>query len=201
MKIVLATNNAHKVEEMTRILKKDFSDIQILTLSQINFNDEIEETAGTLEGNAIIKAKTVSKHCGMITISDDTGLEVDALNGAPGVYTARYAGENCTKDDNINKMISALKGVPMEKRTARFVCVICGYFPDGRVITADGICEGYIAEERDGTDSFGYDCIFHSTELDKTFGTASANEKDSVSHRGRALKAFLEKFKNESSNT
>ncbi len=197
MEIVLATNNAHKVEEMTRILKGIYPDVNIKTLKEIGFFDDIVEDAGTLSGNALIKAKTVSEKYGVFTVSDDTGLEVDALGEKPGVYTARYAGENCTKDDNINKMLHELNGIPFDKRGARFVCVICGHFPDGKVIYGNGFCEGYIAEERDGSDSFGYDCIFHSKELNKTFGIASADEKDSVSHRARALLDFTEKLKNE----
>ena len=201
MKIILATNNKHKVEEMGRILKSSFPEIQISTLADIGFNEEIEETATTLKGNALIKAKTVSEKTGYITISDDTGLEVDTLNGAPGVYTARYAGEHCSKDDNINKMLSEMKDVPYNLRTAKFVCVICCYFPNGNIIYGEGSCSGIISTERDGTDSFGYDCIFYSTELNKTFGVATAEEKDSVSHRGRALKDFLEKFNNGSNHT
>ncbi|MBE6649111.1 MAG: RdgB/HAM1 family non-canonical purine NTP pyrophosphatase [Ruminococcaceae bacterium] len=197
MEIVLATNNAHKVDEMTRILKGIYPNADIKTLADVGFFDEIVEDADTLAGNALIKAKTISEKYNVFTVSDDTGLEVDALDGRPGVYTARYAGENCSKDDNINKMLNELKGVPANKRNAKFVCVICGHFPDGKVIYGNGYCEGFIAEERDGTDSFGYDCIFFSEELNKTFGIASAEEKDSVSHRARALKDFTEKLKNE----
>jgi XTP/dITP diphosphohydrolase len=196
MTIVLATNNSHKVTELSRILKTIYPDAEIKTLKDIGFFDEIIEDSDTLKGNAIIKAKTIAEKYNIFTVSDDTGLEVDALNGAPGVYTARYAGEHCSKEDNINKMLFEMKGIPFEKRNAKFVCVICGYFPDGRTVFGEGISEGYITEESDGTDSFGYDCIFWSKELNKTFGIASSDEKDSVSHRGRALRNFAENLKN-----
>ena len=195
MEIILATNNKHKVIELSRILKKIYPDSEIKTLADVGFNGDIVEDADTLKGNALIKAKTICEKYGKFTVSDDTGLEVDALGGRPGVYTARYAGENCSRDDNIRKMLSELEGVPFEKRGARFVCVICGYFPDGKTVYGEGAVEGYIPEESDGTDSFGYDCIFFSKELNKTFGIASDSEKDSVSHRARALIDFTEKLK------
>ena len=191
MKIVLATNNPHKVEEITRIIKGIFPDSEIKTLKEIGFNEEIEETEETLMGNALLKAKTISEKYNVFTISDDTGLEVDALGGRPGVYTARYAGEHCTAEDNIKKMLAEMKDVPLDKRSAKFRCVICGYFPDGKTIFGNGCVDGYITTETDGTKSFGYDPIFFSTELNKTFGVASAEEKDSVSHRARALKDFV----------
>lgn len=197
MEIVLATNNTHKVTELSRIIKTIYPDAEIKTLKEIGFFEDIKEDADTLKGNALIKAKTVSEKYGVFTVSDDTGLMVDALDGAPGVYTARYAGENCSKDDNNQKLLSELNGIPFEKRNAKFVCVICGYFPNGNAIFGEGVCEGYIAEKSDETDSFGYDCIFYSKELNKTFGVASSEEKDSVSHRSRALKDFAEKLKNE----
>lgn len=197
MEIVLATNNAHKVTELSRIIKTIYPEAEIKTLKEIGFFDDIIEDADTLKGNALIKAKTVAEKYGVFTVSDDTGLMVDALGGRPGVYTARYAGENCTKEDNINKMLFEMKGIPFENRSAKFVCIICGYFPNGKTIYGEGICEGFITEESDGTDSFGYDCIFFSKEINKTFGIASATEKDLVSHRGRALKDFAEKLKDE----
>lgn len=195
MEIVLATNNPHKVCEISRILKTIYPDAEIKTLKDIGFSDEIIEDADTLKGNALIKAKTISQKYNVFSVADDTGLEVDALDGRPGVYTARYAGEHCSREDNIEKMLKELKNVPFEKRSARFVCVICGYFPNGETVYGEGICEGYITEKSDGTDSFGYDCIFFSKEINKTFGIASSTEKDSVSHRGRALKAFAENLK------
>lgn len=197
MEIVLATNNKHKVIELSRILKTIYPNAEIKTLKEIGFFEEIVEDADTLKGNALIKAKTVSERYNVFTVSDDTGLMVDALDGGPGVYTARYAGENCTKEDNVNKMLYEMKNVPFDKRNAKFVCVICGYFPNGKTIYGEGFCEGYIAEESDNTDSFGYDCIFYSKELKKTFGVASSSEKDAVSHRARALIDFSEKLKNE----
>ena len=195
MEIILATNNNHKVVEMTRILKEIYPDALIKTLKDVGFFGDIKEDADTLKGNALIKAKTICDKYNAFTIADDTGLEVDALGGKPGVYTARYAGENATREDNINKMLSELKGVPFDKRTAKFVCVICGCFPDGKVVYGEGQVLGIITEEQDGTDSFGYDCIFYSQELKKTFGVASSDEKDSVSHRARALKDFSENLK------
>ncbi len=194
MEIILATNNKHKVIEISRILKKIYPDSEIKTLADVGYKSDIVEDADTLKGNALIKAKTICEKYGKFTVADDTGLEVDALDGRPGVYTARYAGEHCSREDNIEKMLNELEGVPFEKRSARFVCVICGYFPDGKTIYGEGTVEGYISEESDGTDSFGYDCIFFSKELNKTFGVASSEEKDSVSHRARALIDFTEKL-------
>jgi XTP/dITP diphosphohydrolase len=195
MDVIIATNNPHKVIEITRILKEIYPTAKVKTLKDVGFFDEIVEDADTLKGNALIKAKTICDKYGIFTVADDTGLEVDALDGRPGVYTARYAGEGCTKEDNIKKMLSELKGVPFEKRSAKFKCVICGCFPDGKVIYGEGSVEGFITEEQDGTDSFGYDCIFYSDELKVTFGLATAEQKDSVSHRARALLNFAENLK------
>ena len=195
MDVIIATNNPHKVIEITRILKEIYPTANVKTLKDVGFFDEIIEDADTLKGNALIKAKTICDKYGIFTVADDTGLEVDALGGRPGVYTARYAGEGCKKEDNIKKMLSELEGVPFEKRSAEFKCVICGCFPDGKVVYGEGSVAGFITEEPDGTDSFGYDCIFFSKELNVTFGLATAAQKDSVSHRARALLNFAENLK------
>jgi len=160
----------------------------------INLNDipelprgyEVEEPATTFEGNAIIKAMTLGKKTGLLTLADDSGLEVDALGGAPGVYSARYAPGS--DEDRYNKLLQALSDVPGEKRTARFRCVIALYDPSSdRVRTCDGSVEGSMLTEPRGTNGFGYDPIFFTTELQKTMAQATLEEKNTMSHRGRAL--------------
>ena len=196
MEIVLATNNSHKVEELTRVLSKIFPDVKIKSLGEAGFHEEIEETATTLAGNALIKAQTVSKKLGVIAVSDDTGLLVNALNGEPGVYSARYAGEGCTPEDNMKKLLSVMKDIPEGKRTAHFETSICCYFPDGKTVYGTGRCEGKILFSKEGSGGFGYDPIFFSDKLGKSFGVATAEEKDSVSHRSGALKDLAEKLTN-----
>lgn len=189
--IVLATNNNHKVLEMSRFFEEHFPGrFEIITMKQAGFTAEIVEDADSFEGNAFIKASTVCKATGMIAIADDSGLEVDYLGGRPGVYSARYAGKSCSDDDNIKKLLSELEGVPQEKRTARFVSVICACYPDGRSIQARGVCEGIILTEKRGSGVFGYDPVFYYPPLGKTFAELSTDIKNRVSHRGNALKQF-----------
>lgn len=194
--IVFATNNQHKVEELRDFFSKVFTDeIEIKTLAQVGFEGDIIEDADTFEGNAYIKASTVCASCGFISVADDSGLEVDYLNGKPGVYSARYAGEGCSSDDNNKKLLKELEGVPFEKRTARFVSVICACFPDGKTVYAKGCCEGIITTEKRGSGTFGYDPLFYYPPLDKTFAELDIDIKNSISHRGNALRAFSEKFR------
>ncbi len=183
-----ATNNQKKLKEIQRILHALGHDAK--TLRDIGIQIEIEENGTTFEENALIKAKTIAKICNMPTISDDSGLMVDYLDGAPGVYTARYAGEHATDDENIDKLLIALKDVEKENRTARFVSSVCLYIPrengaDEHIICT-GKCEGWIAFERVGFDGFGYDPVFMVGE--ESYAQMSSDEKDAISHRGKAMR-------------
>ncbi len=191
MKMILATNNRHKVQEISRILDGKF---QLLTLSEAGIDVEVEETGTTLYENALLKASTIGKMSGCIALADDTGLMVDYLDGAPGIYSARYAG--IEHDDRANRalLLANLKGVPHHERTAHFGCCIVVYFPDGHHVVANGRVDGYILDHEEGEGGFGYDSLFWSSELNKTFASATPDEKNSVSHRGRALADLLTKL-------
>jgi XTP/dITP diphosphohydrolase len=193
MTFVIATGNKHKLEEIQRILAP--LGVDVLSLAQAGVHSEVEETGTTFEQNAVLKALVVSRAADMPCIADDSGLEVDALNGAPGIYSARYAGEYATDDQRILKLLTALEGVPSEARTARFVCAICCIFPDGRSFIVKGECEGSIAFERSGQSGFGYDPVFIEESTGKTFAQLTDAEKDMLSHRGKALNAFKNKLK------
>lgn len=187
--IMLASNNKHKLQEFKEILK----DYNILTLNDINYFEDIEETGKTFEENALIKAQTIhnylkDKNLEYIVVADDSGLCVDALNGEPGVYSARYAGEHGDNEANRKKLQDNLLG---KRREAYFVCTIVVVYPDGEHKTFVGKTSGRIIEEERGKKDFGYDCIFYSNDLNKTFGEASEDEKNSVSHRGRAINEML----------
>lgn len=192
MVFAVATNNQKKLKEIQRILNS--FDIQAKTLKELGIDVEIEEDGTTFEENAIIKARTIAQMSNLPTISDDSGLEVDALNGAPGVFTARYAGENATDDDNIDKLLEILDGIPKEERNARFVSAVCLYMPDGRHTVCRGTCEGWIATERIGEGGFGYDPVF--MVKDKSYSQMSPQDKDAISHRGQALRKLKEEIKN-----
>ncbi|MBR2503400.1 MAG: RdgB/HAM1 family non-canonical purine NTP pyrophosphatase, partial [Oscillospiraceae bacterium] len=158
MVFAVATNNQKKLKEIQRIL--DSFGITAKTLKELDISIEIEENGTTFEENAVIKARTIAEIAKLPTISDDSGLEVDALNGAPGVYIARFAGEHATDDENIDKLLADMEGVEKEKRTARFVSAVCLYMPDGRNTVCRGTCEGWIGYERIGDGGFGYDPVF-----------------------------------------
>ena len=189
---VIATHNQNKVKEFGRILTP--MNISVTTAPL----DEVEETGTTFAENAFLKADAACRQTGMPAVADDSGLMVDALGGAPGVYSARYAGENATDRDRIDKLLENLKDVPAEKRTGKFVSAICCVFPDGKRMEAQGECRGTIAFAPRGDGGFGYDPIFLING--KTFGELSPQEKDSVSHRGRALALFAEMLRNEKEN-
>lgn len=191
MKLVFATNNKHKLEEVKGLLSKD---IEVLTLNEINCHEDIEETAETLEGNAKLKSDHVKIHYGFDCFADDTGLEVEALNGAPGVYSARYAGEEATFEDNVQKILGAMKGV--ENRKARFRTVISLYL-NNKQLFFEGICDGFIEEAVSGTKGFGYDPVFRPKGADKTFAEMDLNEKGLISHRGLAVKKLVEYLKSQ----
>lgn len=189
MKCVVATNNQHKLKEMRDIIG---SKLELISLSELGIDADIEENGKTFLENSLIKARAICKLTNMPTLADDTGLIVDALNGAPGVYSARYAGVEHDDKRNREKLLRELQGVEYNERTARFETVISLVFPDGRYLTAKGKVEGFILFEEQGTDGFGYDTLFYSSELKKSFGEATSEEKNSVSHRGRALRKLLE---------
>ena len=165
--------------------------IEILCSRDIQVPD-VEETEDTLEGNAALKATTIAAATGTLTISDDTGLEVDALDGAPGVYSARYAGEAATYEDNCRKLLEALAG--RDDRRARFRTVVACASPGGLLFTVEGACEGRITREPRGSDGFGYDPLFYVPELGKTYAEMALDEKNQISHRGRALRAFKRRY-------
>ena len=191
MKIIAATGNAGKIKE----IKKIFSDvnIEILSMGEIGIDIEIEENGTTFEENALIKARTISKMTGEIALADDSGLCVDAMGGAPGIYSARYAGADANDLQRIEKLLEELKDE--ENRKAKFVSVIAMVFPDGNELTADGEVHGQIAKGVHGEGGFGYDPVFISDELGKTFGEATSEEKNSISHRARALDKMYQKIK------
>lgn len=191
--IVIASNNQKKLAEFRRIF--DNSQYRILSLSDVGFHGDIEENADTFEGNSLIKASAVCEFTGLAAIADDSGLEVDALDGAPGVYSARYAGEGATSQQLIDKLLSEMSDVDDEKRTARFVSVMCAVFPDGKQYFARGECEGKILKSKVGDNDFGYDPVFYYEPYGKSFAEMSADEKNSISHRARATVALLEKLK------
>lgn len=190
---VIATGNMHKLEEIQTMLSD--LDFKILSMKDVNLEGlEIVEDGKTFEHNALIKARTIGKKTGMIAIGDDSGIEVDALDRRPGIYSARYAGENASDEDNRQKMFEELEGVPMDKRTARFVCVIAVIFPDGKEILAKGTVEGKIAMQTSGNNGFGYDPMFIPEGYDETFGVLSPEVKNSFSHRSRALEVMKVKL-------
>ena len=184
-KIVLATHNQHKRHEMNRVLSS--MGITIVGLNDFPQIGDIEETGKTLLENAFIKARKVFELTGIPSVADDTGLEVDALDGAPGLFSARYAGENPTYEDNINKLILALEGVPKEKRNAKFRTIIA-FVDFNKELHSEGIAEGVITEIPKGRDGFGYDPIFKPKNFNKTYAEMDIEQKNKISHRGRALK-------------
>lgn len=193
MRLVIATHNRDKVLEFQRILQP--LAIKVITADL----PEVEENGKTFAENAYLKAISAFRATGKAAVADDSGLEVDALNGAPGIYSARYAGENATNEQRIKKLLDSLKDVPAEKRSARFVCTICCILPNGDVITARGECPGKIAFAPHGKGGFGYDPVFLVGE--KTFGELNAEEKDRISHRGRALRIFAEELRKYKENS
>ena len=185
-KLVFASNNAHKLAEIRSILA---GRVEVVSLSDIDCHDDIPETADTLEGNALIKARHIWEHYGLYCFADDTGLEVDALDGAPGVYSARFAGEKATFEDNISLLLERLKGVPAPRRAA-FRTVIA-LFDEYGTHLFEGSVAGEITEERLGGQGFGYDPVFLPAGQTKTFAQLTESEKNSMSHRGRAIQKLV----------
>jgi XTP/dITP diphosphohydrolase len=190
MILLLATHNPHKREELRKILRGELSNgIEILTLEDIQPPvGDVDETGTTLEENALIKARTIFEKTGIPSVADDTGLEVDALGGAPGVYSARYSGEGATYASNVLKLLDAMKGV--EDRRATFSTVIAFVDVNGGERLFRGEIHGIIAREPRGANGFGYDPIFIPEDSGRTFAELSDSEKNAISHRGRALRAF-----------
>lgn len=190
MDIVIASNNKHKVAEISEILKGKFDNIY--TLNDLNIDVDVEETGKTFMENAVIKARAISRLSGMAALGDDSGLEVDALNGAPGVYSARYSGVH--GDDNANNalLLKNLSGIT--NRHANFTCAIAVCYPDGTIVAAEGKSYGRILEEPKGEGGFGYDPLFQSNEFGATYAELTQEQKNLVSHRGRALKELQKKL-------
>ena len=200
-KIIFATGNAGKMREIREIL--DGMDMELLSMKEAGIEADIVEDGTTFEENAIIKAKEVANllsqsgmkaHGGIIVMADDSGLEIDALNKEPGIYSARYMGEDTPYSVKSGNLIERLAGVPDEKRTARFVCVIAAVMPDGEVITTQGVIEGRIGYEEKGDNGFGYDPIFYVPEFGCTTAQLTEEQKNKISHRGKALRAMKEEL-------
>ncbi|MFA6867434.1 MAG: RdgB/HAM1 family non-canonical purine NTP pyrophosphatase [Clostridia bacterium] len=192
MELVIASNNKNKIKEIHQIMGNFFD--KIYSLSDLNIDIDVEETGTTFFENALIKAKAISKITNMVTLSDDSGLVVDALNGAPGVYSARYAGDDCNQANNNALLLKNMKN--KKNRKAYFVCHLVMYYPDGHYLDCEGKVCGKILDKEVGECGFGYDPLFYCNELGKSFGIAKSIEKNEFSHRGRALmslkKLFLE---------
>ncbi len=189
-KLIFATGNENKMKEIRMILAD--CGYEILSMKEAGIQADIVEDGSTFEENAIIKATAISKLCGCLVLADDSGLEIDYLNKEPGIYSARYMGEDTSYDIKNAALIERLNGVPDEQRTARFVCAIAAAFPDGRVEVKRGNIEGRIAYEPAGENGFGYDPIFYVPEFGKTTAQLDPEEKNKVSHRGNALRLIRE---------
>ncbi len=192
-KIIFATGNKGKIKEIQMILA-DLG-VEVITMKDAGIVIDIEENGSTYEENALIKAKAVAAHTGAIVMADDSGLEIDYLNNEPGIYSARYMGEDTSYTIKNANLIERLNGVPDEERTARFVCAIAAVMPDGKEITTRGIIEGRIGYEEKGSNGFGYDPIFYVPRFGKTTAELSEEEKNQVSHRGNALMLMKEELK------
>lgn len=184
--LLIATRNKKKKKELQEILAD--MDVQLLSLDDIPPVSEVEEDGLTFAENAIKKAVTVAQQSGLLTLADDSGLVVDALGGEPGIFSARYAGPEADDEKNNQKLLLALQNTADQDRTARFVCVIALASPDGSVQTVQGSCEGFIRKTLQGTGGFGYDPLFIPQGFDKSFAELSADVKNTISHRGQALK-------------
>lgn len=189
-KLIFATGNEHKMKEIRMILGD--LDYEILSMKEAGIDVDIVEDGKTFEENATIKATAISKIANCIVLADDSGLEVDYMDKKPGIMSARWMGEDTSYRIKNQKIIDNLEGVPEEQRTARFVCAIAAAFPDGRVITKRGMIEGLIGYEEQGENGFGYDPIFVVPEYGKTTAQLSPEEKNKISHRGRALQMIKE---------
>ena len=193
--MIFATGNEHKMVEIREILGE--LPVEILSMKDVGIKADIVENGNTFEENALIKAKEVCKLAGEMVLADDSGLEIDYLNGEPGIYSARYMGEDTSYHIKNQNLIDRLEGVPDEKRTARFVCAIAAAFPDGRSFVVRGTIEGIIGYEERGTNGFGYDPIFYLPERGVSTAEIPPEEKNSISHRGNALRKMKELLERE----
>lgn len=193
--IILATSNKSKVKEISEMMSD--SDITFVSLADAGINVEVEETGTTFEENALLKAREICKLSGKPTISDDSGLEIDALDGAPGIYSSRFMGEDTSYDIKNNALIEKLENVADPDRTARFRCCMALVHPDGREFVTEGAMEGIIAREPKGINGFGYDPILFIPEYNRTSAELSSEEKNNISHRGEALRKMIEVIKKE----
>lgn len=189
-RIIFATGNQDKMREIREILAD--VDAEVLSLKDLDIHADIVEDGSTFEENALIKAKAICQLTGEVALADDSGLEIDYLNKEPGIYSARYMGEDTSYRIKNANLIERLSGVPDEKRTARFVCAIAAAFPDGRTLTVRGTMEGRIGYEEKGENGFGYDPIFYLPEYGCSSAELSREEKNRISHRGKALRAMKE---------
>ena len=192
-KIVFATGNAGKMKEI-RLILADLG-MEIYSMKEAGIQTEVEENGTNFEENAVLKAKAIGEQTDAIVLADDSGLEVDYLNKEPGVYSARYLGEDTSYRIKNQSLIDRLDGVPEEKRTARFVCAIAAHLPDGRMLTTRGTIEGIIGYEERGEGGFGYDPIFYLPEYGCSTAELSMEKKNELSHRGKALRAMKEELK------
>lgn len=192
MRIIFATGNEGKMREI-RMIMSDLG-LEILSMKEAGIHADVEENGKTFEENAVIKAKGIAALCNDIVLADDSGLEIDALNKEPGVYSAGYMGEDTSYTIKNMNLVERLNGVPDEERTARFVCAIAAALPDGRVLETKAAMEGRIGYEERGENGFGYDPIFMLPEFGKTTAELSAEEKNELSHRGKALRLMKEKL-------
>ena len=191
MKVILASKNPHKLTELSVILSQH--GFEIALESEYGLDIDVDETGTTFEENSLLKAEAVMKASGLPVLADDSGLMVDALDGAPGVYSARY-GHKSSDGERTAFLLENMKDVPDEKRTAKFVCVITCLWPDGRKIVARGECPGVITREVHGENGFGYDPVFYLPELGMTYAELPSEQKNAISHRARALQDFCGKY-------
>lgn len=191
MKVILASKNQHKLTELSAILSQ--LGFEIALESEYGLDIDVEETGTTFEENSFLKADAVMKASGLPVLADDSGLMVDALDGAPGVYSARY-GHKASDKERTAYLLENMKDVPKERRGAKFVCVITCLFPDGRKIVARGECPGVIARAPHGENGFGYDPVFYLPELGMTYAELPSEQKNAISHRARALQDFCRKY-------
>ena len=194
MKIIFATGNKDKLKEINRVFEG--TGYEVISMKDAGFEGDIEETGETFEENSYIKAKAVWDKLGGLVMADDSGFMVDYLDGAPGVYSARFMGEDADYATKCGAIIEKLKGVPAEKRGAGFKTVITAILPDGKVVTSEGEIRGIVNDREEGTNGFGYDPILFVPEIGKTTAQISMDEKNAISHRGKALRAMKEKLKN-----
>ncbi len=192
-KVIFATKNKGKIKEIQAVLGDSYN---VITMEEAGITVDVEENGKTFKENAVIKAEAIAKICGETVLADDSGLEIDYLNGEPGIYSARYMGHDTSYDIKNKSLIERLDGVPDEKRTARFVCAVAAAVPGRETVVVRGTMEGIIGYEIKGENGFGYDPIFFLPEYGKTSAEISPEEKNKISHRGKALRMIAEKLNN-----